>query len=95
MFYDSVIHLKNLEIAQWALLLTKNVYWFSKVEKIDTLTEKVHENFKEFGRHLVRPERNDLDNARTLLQAYKEDLSERTLTFAPLPQHLYDAMQKH
>ena len=29
MFYDAIIHLRNLEIAQWALLLTKNVYWFS------------------------------------------------------------------
>jgi hypothetical protein len=93
MFYDSIIHLRNLEIAQWALLLTKNVYWFSKVEKLNALTEKVHENYKEFERHLIRPERNDLDNAKALLQVYKEDLNVRSLTFAPLPQHLHDVMQ--
>lgn len=93
MLYDSIIHLRNLEIAQWALLLTKNVYWFSKDQKLSALIEKVHENYKEFERNLIRPERNDLDNAKTLVQAYKEDLNVQSLTFAPLPQHLYEAIQ--
>ncbi len=94
MFYDSVIHLNNLEIAQWALLLTKNVYWYSKGLKLKVLTEKVNETFREFERHLIRPERNDLDNAKLLLQVYKDDLAVRSMSFAPLPKHLNDAMQK-
>ena len=94
MFYDAVIHLKNLEIAQWALLLTKNVYWFAKTEKLKSLTENVEENYKEFERHLIRPERNDLDNARELLKIYKEDLTVQSLTFAPLSENLNKAMQK-
>jgi hypothetical protein len=81
-----------LEIAQWALLTTRNIYWFSKVKKLNALTEKVRENHKEFERHLIRPERNDLDNAKTLLQVYKEDLNLHSMTFASLPQHLNEIM---
>lgn len=48
MFYDSVIYLNNLEIAQWALVVTKNVFIFSKFEKVTSLTNKALENYDEF-----------------------------------------------
>jgi hypothetical protein len=93
MFYDSVIHLRNLRIAQWALLLTKHIYWYSKNEKLNALTEKVYENFKEYERHMIRPGRNDLDNAKRLISLYKDDLPINQLTFANLPEDLYDAVE--
>lgn len=88
MFYDSTIHLNNLEIAQWALLATKNVYVFSKVEKVKSLTDKAKENFDKLEKHLIRPERNDLENAKALIKIYREDLVNNSLSFAPLPDYL-------
>ena len=75
-----------------ALLLTKNVYWFFLTEKLKFLTESVQDNDKEFDRHLIMPERDDLDKVRALLQAYKEDLNIPSLTFAPLPEKLNTAL---
>lgn len=44
--------------------------------------------FEEFNDQLKRPERNDLGNAKELLEVYKADLSVRSLSFAALPEHL-------
>ena len=93
MYYDAVIQLNNLLIAQWALLGIKDVYWYSKKLKLNALTEKVYETYKELERHLIRPERTDLEPAKTILQIYKDDLVVPSLTFAVLPDYLNEIVE--
>lgn len=95
MFYDSVIHLRNLTITQWALLTFKYVYWYAKRENIKPLSKKVNETLHELEEYLVRPERTDLGYARELLEVYKKDLINKSISFVPLPIHLSTAIDHY
>lgn len=93
MFYDSVIHLKNLNIAQWSLILAKNVLIYSRDINPKGKTELEEYIFTEFEKYLKRPERNDLDNTRELLKIFRIDFQNDSLYFPKLPKNLEDVIQ--
>lgn len=95
LFYDSVIHLKNLRITQWALLTFKAVYWYSKRENLKELSKKVNETFTELEGYLVRPERTDMGFARELVEVYKKDLVNSSISFPPIPPALSKAIDEY
>ncbi len=91
--YDSLIHTNNFEVAQWGLSIWKFIYRESKRNDMPELVEAVLEQYKELEQTLERPERDDLENAKQLVQAFKDDLETYDLSFPPLPEHLYKLMK--
>lgn len=89
MIYDSFIYTNNFRVAQWGLNIWKFVYRESKRNNYTELVELVLMQYDELESNLNRPERNDLKNAKELLQIFKEDLNTYNLAFPPLPDHLY------
>jgi hypothetical protein len=87
--YDSTIHRKNFEISSFGLLILKYIYIQSKKLKVPQLTSKVLETYTELERQLTRPERNDLLNAKELMNIFKQDLDNSDLSFPPFSKDLY------
>ena len=92
--YDAFIHSNNFGIAQWGLNILKFIYREGKRNGYTELTKKVLEQYDELIKTLNRPERNDLGNAKELVQLYKDDLETSSLGFPVLPIHLYNLTLK-
>ena len=86
--YDSIIHRKNFEISSFGLFILKYIYMQSKQLKVTQLTSKVLETYVELEKQLSRPERNDLSEAKELINIFKQDLNNPDLSFPPFPEHL-------
>ncbi|UKN01195.1 hypothetical protein K6119_15805 [Paracrocinitomix mangrovi] len=74
MIYDALIHTSNFKVAQWGLSIWKFIYRESKRNKDLELVDAVLDQYKEIERNLDRPERDDLENAKSLIELYKDDL---------------------
>lgn len=88
--YDSFIYTNNFRVALWGLNILKFIYRESKRSDYNVLVDLVLEQYKELEFTLNRPERNDLENAKELLQLFKDDLDTYSLAFPRLPDHIYE-----
>ena len=88
MVYDSLIHKGNLTIAMYGLTIIKLVYRSTKQYAISDLIEEINKTYDKLEMTLIRPERNDLENAQTLIKLFRQDLDNRDLSFPLLPEHL-------
>jgi hypothetical protein len=88
--YDSFIYTNNFRVALWGLNILKFIYRESKRSDYNVLVDLVLEQYKELESTLNRPERNDLENAKELLQLFKDDLDTYSLAFPRLPDHIYE-----
>jgi hypothetical protein len=87
--YDALIYLNNLRIAEYGLLIWKYVYRESKRLNMEPLVTKIIQQYQELESTLNRTERIDLENAKQLVQIFKEDLDTSDLRFPVLPSDLY------
>ena len=92
--YDAFIHLNNFRIAEYGLSILKFIYREGKRNGMSELVEVVLNKYKELEQTLERPERNDLENAKKMVQIFKDDLETWDLAFPILPDHLYKLTQK-
>jgi len=88
--YDSTIHRKDFEITSWGLLILKFVYMQSKKLKTTLLSSKVLEAYSELERQLIRPERNDLDEAKRFINVFFLSFENSDLSFPIIPKDLYN-----
>jgi len=93
--YDSTIHIKNFQITSWGLLILKFIYKQSKKIKVSELNSKVFKAYEELEDHLIRPERNDLTDAKRLINIFKLDLENPSLTYPEIPEDLYRQIELH
>jgi hypothetical protein len=93
--YDALIHLENLSIASWGLSLFKDIYERAKRFKMPEIIDYVMHEFLELEQTLIRPERNDLENAKRLVRSFKDDLGKRGIYPKDLPEDLYNLIQDH
>lgn len=92
--YDSFIHVNNFEMAKYGLMILKYLHITSISKKIPKLTILVSEAFEELEKHLIRPERNDLEDAKRLLKIFKQDITNLTMTLPFFPPELFRKIQK-
>ncbi|MBY0435675.1 MAG: HNH endonuclease [Cyclobacteriaceae bacterium] len=88
LIYDSIIHLKNYNIAMYGLTMLKYVHKKGKQHKIKQLGDRVLETYKEIERMLQRVGRNDLEIALRLVREFKSDLNGKNLSFPLLSDDL-------
>lgn len=86
--YDTLIYLRNYNIAMYGLTILKYIYIKGKRQKLRQLIDKVNETYKEIELTLQRPERNDLGDALQLVREFRVDIEEGTLSFPPLSDNL-------
>ncbi|MES2398082.1 MAG: HNH endonuclease signature motif containing protein [Bacteroidota bacterium] len=79
--YDAFIYLGNMAVACSGLEILKYLYLRGKELKIETLKEMVLNQYNELEGHLNRPERTDLETAKSLLKLFKNDLDNRGLDY--------------
>jgi hypothetical protein len=87
--YDALIHTNNYKVAQWGLSIWKFIYRESQRNNMPELVAAVLEKYKELEQTLARPERDDLQNAKDLVRAFKDDLESFHLSIPFLPPNLY------
>ena len=87
--YDAFIYSSNFRIAQWGLNIWKYIYRESERNNYKDLMDLVLEQYVELENNLDRPQREDLENAKEMVQIFKDDLSTFSLGFPSLPDHLY------
>lgn len=75
-------------IAAYGLLIFKFIYRESKRNVNSDLAEYVLEQYNHLEQTLDRPERNDLEDAKELLRAFKNDLDSYDLSFPLFSNHL-------
>lgn len=95
MVYDSFVYTNNFKIAQLGLTIWKFVYRESKRNNMPELVDAVLSKYEELERTLDRPTRNDLENAKELVQIFKADLDTYSLVFPFLPEHLYELTKRN
>lgn len=86
--YDAMIHLRDLRVAMDGLVILKYFYWRETRYGTPGLKDKVLWWFNYLEQNLRRPERNDLEPARRLLQVFKDDLEYPDPSYPPLPKDL-------
>lgn len=94
--YDAFIHLCNLAVAGPGLEILKHLYTTGKRLEMPEISAIALKKYSELERTLQRPERNDLENAKCLLKAYKDDLDKPGLRMPDdIPDDLYHLMMEH
>lgn len=89
LIYDSFIWIDNLQIAINGLLIWKYIYRFAKEHNIKELIKEVDLYYKFLEDTLNRPERTDLENARKLVNIFKNDLDRPSMDYPDIPSDLY------
>ena len=92
--YDALIHLKNLEIAMYGLTIIKFIYRNANRLKNEAIKNKVFVIYDDLNNTLKRPERNDLEDAKELVQIFKNDLERWSLSFPMLSKNLTSKIYK-
>lgn len=92
--YDALIHLRNLEIAMYGLTIIKYMYQNAKRIDNETIKHKIVNIYFEIESMLNRPERNDLEDGKKLVQIFKEDLDIHGLSFPILPEYIMNKIYK-
>ena len=92
--YDAMVYLNNFSIARYGLTILKHVYLSAKRKNNTVLSQEVIKRYRELESHLNRPERNDLEDAKLLVERFKNDLDNNTLSFPSLPAHIYKKMRE-
>lgn len=87
--YDALIHLNNFGIAKYGLAIWKYIYRESIQNSIPELTNLVLAQYEGLEEALNCSERNDLTNAKKLVNVFKEDLNNNDLRFPVMPEYLY------
>lgn len=88
--YDAFIWIDNFEIAINGLLIWKYLHRLAKEYHIKELTKEV-EIYYQFLQHtLNRPNREDLLNARRLVEIFKNDLDRPSMDYPDLPTDLFE-----
>ncbi len=89
MVYDASIHMKDYNVIMYGLTILKYIYKKGKQGNFSTLMEKVDRTYSELEETLQRRERNDLADVLELVQVFKKDRKEGTLSFPPLTEKLH------
>ncbi|AZB30274.1 MULTISPECIES: restriction endonuclease [Chryseobacterium] len=89
LIYDSFIWIDNFQIAINGLLIWKYIYRFAKEHDIKELIKEVDLYYKFLEDTLNRPERKDLENARKLVNIFKNDLDRPSMDYPDIPSDLY------
>ncbi len=92
--YDSFIYLKKLSVARWGLTIVKFIYKLATENKITALQEAVKAFYVEAFSNLKRPERNDLEDSKRLLEVFYQSLDDRNLSFPPTSNDLWQMMEE-
>ncbi len=87
-FYDGSIHLNNLEVGAQGLQILKWMYLQGKNRGLENVMNEVKETYQKLEATLDRPERNDLENAKKVLQIFKDDLDRPGLQYPIMSSHL-------
>jgi hypothetical protein len=88
MVYDTTIHRQDYNVAMYGLTILKYIYRKGKQLKFKELNDKVNDKYDEIEKTLKRPDRTDLENAKGLVTAFRNDIEIGTLSFPYLPDHL-------
>ena len=87
--YYSYIYLEDLEVGSQGLRILKWIYQMAKRLKNDMLTKEVIQTFDKLNDTLCRPERNDLELAKEVLNEYRKILDKPTMSIPwDFPKHL-------
>lgn len=89
LIYDSFIWIDNFQIAINGLLIWKYIYRFAKEHDIKELIKEVDLYYKFLEDTLNRPQRTDLENARKLVNIFKNDLDRPSMDYPDIPSDLY------
>lgn len=92
--YDAFIHLRNLRLSMPGLAIIKFVYRMAKDRKDKELMDIVHQQYQRMEHTLLRPERTDLDNAKQMIQVFKNDLEDWDISYPILPAALERAVNE-
>lgn len=91
--YDAFIYLKKLSVARWGLTIVKFIYILATESKVKKLQNNIEEFYVESFNNLNRRERDDLDNAKLMLETFKESLHDKNLSFPPMPDGLWQIVE--
>jgi hypothetical protein len=89
MVYDASIYMKDYNVIMCGLTILKYIYKKGKQQNFPTLMVKVDTAYAELEETLQRRERNDLTDILDLVQIFKEDRKEGTLSFPLLTEKLH------
>lgn len=89
LIYDSFIWIDNFQIAINGLLIWKYICRFAKEHDIKELIKEVDLYYKFLEDTLNRPQRTDLENARKLVNIFKNDLDRPSMDYPDIPSDLY------
>ncbi len=89
--YDAFIYSNDFKIAQWGLNIWKYIYRESKRNDFKELTSLILDEYADIEKTLKKLH---LDDAIEFLQIFKNDLKTYSLSFPPLPKHLYKLILK-
>lgn len=89
LFYDSAIYLNDFKVGVKGLQILKWMYWKGKRKGLENIMNKVRESYKDLEFALNRPERDDLETAKEILEVFREDLDNSGLEYPiKIPMHL-------
>lgn len=92
MVYDASIYLMNYEVVMWGLTILKYIYIKGKQENYPELIKLVDEKYDFIIDSLKRPERSDLGNMLELVNTFKADRKQGTLSFPYVSENLMDIL---
>ncbi len=87
--YDASIKYRDYQVIMYGLTILKFIYKKAKQYSLSKLVQKVDDTYLELESQLQRPERNDLTDPLQLVNVFKQDREEGTLSFPPLPENLH------
>lgn len=90
MIYDAFVWIDNFEIAINGLLIWKYLHRLAKEYDIKELTKEVDLYYQFLQDTLNRPNREDLINAKRLVEIFKNDLDRPSMDYPDLPTDLFE-----
>ncbi|MGE0568221.1 MAG: HNH endonuclease signature motif containing protein [Bacteroidia bacterium] len=94
--YDAFIYLGNFAVASSGFLILKYLQLKSKSYKSPKIAQIVLNHYKELEQHLDRPERPDLEKAKSILKIFKDDLNKHGLAYpAAMPSEMFHTITEH
>jgi len=86
--YDATIYRKNLNMIAYGCNILKLVYKYSSRKEKQNLRDEVKKTYKELEDEFRRREKKDYSKSLALIQVFKDDLDNRSLSFPIFPENL-------
>jgi hypothetical protein len=93
LIYDGCIKRNNLGIAEWGYDILKFIYQQGKYHKITTIQKEVENQFEYLKLTLNRPDRDDLEPAKQLLDLFYRDLNRPGGRFPEMSHELWQIIE--